>query len=101
MNEEQVKTGIRQVLTGFGGVLIGLGIASAADWAAIMGKIEPFIGLASVIGSVIWGQYVRRRAGLIVSALKVDPVEQVTISEPKLAAEVAAKAPPNTRVVQS
>lgn len=90
MNSEQAKVAVRWLVSNFGGLLVGLAVAKGIDagTATAFLNSELFIGAAASIGMYVWGHLSRTKLGMILSASTIPELQQVTVTDPKLAKQV-------------
>lgn len=82
MNEEQVKSSVRTLVSAFGGAIAGW--AASKGWFSVDQVLsvlnsQVFIGIATSIGVGIWGLFVHKQSNAvaIVAAIAADPTSPV------------------------
>lgn len=96
MNQEQVKSAVRWVITSVGSFLLGLAVTKkwvTADQVQSILSSEFFLGIISMVGALVWGLVAKTLPNLIKTTESLGVVEGVVLKPTKEATEVAAAIP--------
>ncbi|GHE51080.1 hypothetical protein GCM10019059_07860 [Camelimonas fluminis] len=81
---------IRQALIGLGPLLAYMGVTDEASWLALSNHLAVVLGVAWMVGGVIWQWWVSRPAAKVAQVAALPGVIGVVTNDPNLAAAADA-----------